>query len=223
MGVRVCVLHACESVILKQGRNLFACQHVRRKQIESTVHYKQVCEVNFHICPHSCSNQVWKLPSLCVCVCVRMWLSECARIISFCCLSLLLRSHLELRLSFLRASWHFFPPHCLSGFHHLFSISVSLSLSLPRPVLSPPPLMPLSLSLSPSPLLYLVSALHCLFFLMVSFIDTFWRTDRSDAHELEPSSNVRTLISRRRDAVNKCVRGWHLYRTRRITLTLYAY
>ena len=57
-------------------------------------------------------------------------------IISLCCLRLLLRSHLELRLSFLSNSWHFFPFHCPSDFHHLFSISVSLSLSFPLTVFS---------------------------------------------------------------------------------------
>ena len=77
----VCVTCKCESVILKQGRNLFACLHVRRKQIESTVHYKQVCEVNLHICPHACSNQVWKLPSVCVCVCVCV----CANVTEWVC------------------------------------------------------------------------------------------------------------------------------------------
>lgn len=96
---------------------------------------KQVCgcvikHVLMHkwLCPHTeYSFKVWKLRTP-VDVSAWMWLREC--IISFCCLSLLLRSHLELRLSFFSASWHFFPPHCLSGFLHLSSISVSLSLSL---------------------------------------------------------------------------------------------
>jgi len=72
----------------------------------------------------------------CVCMWVWIWLwvHVCGDIISFCCLSLLLRSHLELRLSFLSVYWHFFPPHCPSDLHHLFSISVSLYLSLPLSV-----------------------------------------------------------------------------------------
>lgn len=73
---------------------------------------------------------------ICVWECVCVWWGG---LISFCCLSLLLRSHLELRLSFLCVSWHFFPPRCPSDSHHLFSISVSLSLFLPLTVFSPSP------------------------------------------------------------------------------------
>ncbi len=156
MYLRVCIVcegiqFICEgnvntSAPCNKNKCVLVCQNIYQTQ------------VNMHNFLYAYNNKTWKLATLAsvrVCVNLTVCVCVCVCIISFCCLSLLLRSHLELRLSFLSASWHFFPLHCLSGFHHLFSISVSLSLSLSLSVFSQPSSHPLF-----SPLLYLVTALH---------------------------------------------------------------
>lgn len=118
----VCIQSVCSKSVCHAEADTYICtcnkqSHSSVQWEHESVRYKQVCTCVIKYCMSSFTSAFAYLFTFARCG--YLWLWECLCIISLCCLNVLLRSHLELRLSFISIFRRFFPSHCLHLSHCL--------------------------------------------------------------------------------------------------------